>query len=273
MKQKMLLLAAVFFGVLAFILTYHQIKLEKQRILGSARDVVLVQVRENMSEGDRIKAGDIKALKCKRFRGNMTREINWTSKDRIVGRELRFPVRAGETLKWIDLKEERFRHGEGLSGVIPGGMRAISISVDATSSVTGLIRPLDHVDVIGTFRFPELKGDKAFDTITMTILQNVVVLATGTDYGKSSYSSIPSHRIKKKGYSTITLALTQKEVEMIVFATQKGRIHLSLRNFEETRVEKDLQSVNFKYLEKNIKRYNEERQKFLKNQSRIGYPR
>jgi pilus assembly protein CpaB len=63
-----------------------------------------------------------------------------------------------------------------------------------------------------------------------------------------------------RGYSTITLALTPKEVEMIIFASQKGRLSLSLRNDEETKFDSDLQSVNFKFLEKNIPVYNSERQ-------------
>jgi pilus assembly protein CpaB len=89
----------------------------------------------------------------------------------------------------------------------------------------------------------------------------VRVLATGTDMGKA-LSSMPqaSKQARRKGYSTLTLSLSPKEVEMIVFASQKGRLSFSLRNEEETRIVKDLQSVNFKYLENNIKKYNEERE-------------
>ena len=41
MKQKLLLVAALFFGVLAFILTYYQIKIERDKALGAARNVTL----------------------------------------------------------------------------------------------------------------------------------------------------------------------------------------------------------------------------------------
>ena len=37
----------------------------------------------------------------------------------------------------------------------------------------------DNVDVLGTFRFPDLRGDNSLDTVTITILQNVKVLAVG----------------------------------------------------------------------------------------------
>ena len=63
---------------------------------------------------------------------------------------------------------------------------------------------------------------------------------------------------------TVTLELTPKEVEMIIFATQKGRIHLSLRNYEESAVTKQLQSVNWDYLQKNILNYTRERENMMK---------
>jgi pilus assembly protein CpaB len=59
----------------------------------------------------------------------------------------------------------------------------------------------------------------------------------------------------------VTLELTPKEVEMIVFATQKGRLVLSLRSYNETGFEDKLQSVNFKYLQDHIEEYNKERRR------------
>jgi Flp pilus assembly protein CpaB len=102
-----------------------------------------------------------------------------------------------------------------------------------------------------------MKGDKSIDVLTMTILQSVRVLATEKDYGnRRAYGS----KRKSRGYNTITLELYPKEVEMIVFAAQKGRLILSLRSFNETGYEKKLQSVNFRYLEEHLEQYNKERQ-------------
>jgi pilus assembly protein CpaB len=52
------------------------------------------------------------------------------------------------------------------------------------------------------------------------------------------------------------------EVEMIIFASQKGRLTLSLRNYEDTRITRDIEkrSVNFKLLEKEIPNYNQRRE-------------
>lgn len=269
MKQKLLLCAALFFGVLAFILTRQQIKLERDRALGAAMDVYLIRAKRPLTVGDKIKGGtngNVEIIKEKRFKTVRSLEIESKDMENVEGREVIMTVEKGETLKWIHLKPVGMK-GQGLAGIIHEGMRAISISVDATSSVTGLIRPNDHVDIIGTFRFPEMKGDRSLDTITMTILQNVIVLATGTQMSETespmAYVS-DSQRTNKKGYNTVSLSLTPKEVEMIIFASQKGRLHLSLRNYEETKVESNLQSVNFKFLEENIQKYNIERERLMK---------
>jgi len=159
---------------------------------------------------------------------------------------------------WSDLRQASTRK-EGLNSIIPMGYRAISVAVDPISSVSGLIRPDNNVDIIGTFHFPDMKGDQSLDTITLTILQNVRVLATGTETVKALDGAERNVGVKRS-YNSVTLCLKPKEVEMIIFASQKGKLTLSLRNYEETAIEPDTQSVNFRYLQQNLQKYNKERQ-------------
>ena len=42
MRQKFLLLGAVVFGLLAFVLSYQQLEAEKRRIIGDSETVVLI---------------------------------------------------------------------------------------------------------------------------------------------------------------------------------------------------------------------------------------
>ena len=129
--------------------------------------------------------------------------------------------------------------------------------------VTGLVQPNNYVDLIGTFRFPDTRGDSSLDTITLTILQRVRVIATGTDMGYLASSS-SAQNYAARSYSTVTLELTPKEVEMIIFASQKGRLTMSLRNYEESAITQKLQSVNWNFLQKNIMNYNAEREKMMR---------
>ena len=243
MKQKLLLLGAVFFGVLAFMFTFHQINIEKSKIHGEAQDVYLIQVTRDLGENEKITEDAIREIKIKRFsKEAMGREIEYDRRNMVIGREVRSLIPAGTILQWTDLKTSFSSGRSGLTAQIRPGYRAISIPVDATSSVTGLVQPNNYVDLIGTFRFPDAKGDSSLDTTTLTILQRVRVIATGTDMGLLSGNG--TYNTRSSGYSTVTLELTPKEVEMIIFATQKGRIHLSLRNYEES-------GITFRRISKN----------------------
>jgi pilus assembly protein CpaB len=267
MKQKLLLVAALFFGVLAFILTYYQIKIERDKALGAAQKVTLVKMKVTKVEDDKIGVNDLEAVETKRFIIDAKRnpEVEWKDRNDIIGKSLDVTVEKGEVLKWYQIKTEKSGRGEGLAAIISKPRdgkycRAISISVDTTSSVTNLVKPGHYVDIIGTFRFPEMKGDKSLDTLTLTILQCVHVLATGTQMANSSGSDAKG---ATRSYSTVTLEVTPKEAEMLIFASQKGRLTLTLRNYEDSAIIKDLQSINFKYLEDHVSDYMKEREDLI----------
>ena len=59
MRQKLLLLGAVVFGLLAFVLTYRQLEAEKRRILGDSETVVLIRITRNMVENEEIRETDV----------------------------------------------------------------------------------------------------------------------------------------------------------------------------------------------------------------------
>ena len=119
--------------------------------------------------------------------------------------------------------------------------------------------------MIGTFHFPDARGDSSLDTVTMTILQRVKVLATGTDIGYASQNGAQNSAAPvARSYSTVTLELTPKEVEMIIFAQQKGSLTLSLRSYEDPNITTDVQSVDWAYLQQHIKDYTSEREQLLR---------
>ncbi|MDD3155524.1 MAG: Flp pilus assembly protein CpaB [Victivallaceae bacterium] len=262
MKQKMLLLGAVFFGFLAFVLTYTQIDSERKRILGEAESVYLIRLARHMAEGEEIKSTDIERAEVRRLRDRTgsAREIAWSRHSEVIGRRVESSMTKGQFLLITDLQPLTRR--QGFTGTVRNGYRAVSIPVDPVSAVGNLVRPNDNVDVVGTFRFPDLRGDTALDTVTMTILQNVRVLAVGGRWGAYSSAAADSgDGSVRTSYSTVTLMLLPHEVEMVVFAAQKGRLSLSLRNFEETRIVTDTRSVNFRTLEKEVPKYNQFREK------------
>ena len=270
MRQKILMLAAVFFGVLAFIFTYQQIKQERSKIMSSAVRVRLIRMKADVSEGDKLMESDIEMFETMRFvnAATNTLEIPWDRRSDVIGTPVRSVVRKGDILTWRDFTQVFTKDRSGLPAQTRSGWRAISIPVSQVTSVSGLIRPNNFVDVIGTFHFPDAKGDTSLDTVTMTILQRVKVLATGADIGYAQQNG--SQAVSSgRSYSTVTLELTPKEVEMIIFAQQKGSLTLSLRSYEDPNITTEVQSVDWAYLQQHIKEYAAEREQLLKKSA--GY--
>ena len=134
-------------------------------------------------------------------------------------------------------------------------MRAVSGDCAGAASGSGMVRRNDHVDVIGTFDFDGAAGRRDF--VTCTMLQNVLVLATGSETAKGRDRTAGL----RQQYSTVTLEVTPREAEMLAFAEQlKGRIVLSLRNRGDTSYEKELPKVDFEKIRSEIEELNLKRQ-------------
>ena len=141
-------------------------------------------------------------------------------------------------------------------------MRAVSINCSGAAAVSGMVKPNDHVDVIASFSFPKLAQDGRTtiqEIVTCTILQNVLVLATGKETSKSSV--VRGDAFGAGSYAMVTLEVTPREAEMLVFAEQiKGRISLALRNRNDTYYEKELPQVDFTKIRSEIEELNMKRQ-------------
>ena len=256
MRHKILIILAVLFGLLAFILTYKQLEAEKARIHGDSEHVILIRVNRDMNEGEEITEADVVRYQTRRNKEAqmISREIPWSELAMVVGRKLATSVSKDQTLQTTDLQQPTYRNS--FNNIINRNMRAVALPVDPISSVNYLIQPNDNVEVIGTFRFPSVKGNAELDTITLTILQDVKVLAVGNRWGASSIDPRGN-----RNYGTITLQVYPDEVEMLVFAAQKGTLSFSLRNYEDRSIDRNIESrrVNFARLEKEIPNYNKRR--------------
>lgn len=108
--------------------------------------------------------------------------------------------------------------GGGISLLIEKSMRAASIKVDKVSGVSGFILPGDLVDVILTVD----NYGRNREAVAKTILQKVEVLAAG-------------EKTEQKGDKVITVQAVTLMVDLegaqaLALATQKGKLHLALRN-------------------------------------------
>jgi pilus assembly protein CpaB len=110
--------------------------------------------------------------------------------------------------------------GAGLQALVPRGMRAITVEVNETSGVAGMLVPGARVDVVCT-----LSGGSKQDTVAVTIVQDVLVQAVGQRLmpGRNPDEKEPAP------VRSVTLIATPRDAEAIDLATSTGRTRLVLR--------------------------------------------
>ena len=131
-----------------------------------------------------------------------------------------------------------------LSTKVPIGKRAMAVSVDNISSLLGMMKPGDYVDVLGLIPLPvQVEGKQSAQPANVPLFQNVLVLAVGSHFGQAAESAPGGRRRaateepQKEGAPLITLALTPEEANILAFVQEQGKIRLILRSPGDSRTE------------------------------------
>ena len=142
----------------------------------------------------------------------------------VIGQKVQVAVAAGDPLMWNQF--EAARSGmERLAARVFKRARALAVEVKGTTGVGGWMRPNDHVDIIGSFKDPMTN-----EQVAVTIMQNVMVLATGKLTGTTNVNLVPE---AQRAYGNVSLMLLPEEAEMLVLAQELGGLTFTLRNEED----------------------------------------
>lgn len=147
----------------------------------------------------------------------------FSSIDAVVGRAAIATLAENEPI--TEAKVAPREAGGGLPPTIPPGMRAMSVKVNEVIGVAGFVVPGTRVDVLATVKD---KDDK--DTITRTVVSNVLVLAAGTRYDQDA----PRKDGKPIPTTVVTVVVTPPDAERISLASTEGKVMLALRNPMDT---------------------------------------
>ncbi|HEX8365322.1 MAG TPA: Flp pilus assembly protein CpaB [Allosphingosinicella sp.] len=147
----------------------------------------------------------------------------------LVGTVVRTEITAGQPVTQGAL----VRPGERgfLAAALAPGMRAITVSVSATSGVAGFVFPGDRVDIVLTHEVKPLgePDDAQPLRISETILRNVRVLATDQ---RINARDAEGNQVAQS-ISTVTLEATPRIAERIAVAQTIGQLSLSLRSLAD----------------------------------------
>ncbi len=224
-KEKILWIGAISCGILAVLLTHLYVKRIKDSVYAGMELQEIIITSQDLEQGATLSS---QALASKAFpkKFSPTTAVRSKEMNMIIEKKLLLPLRKGDPILWSHLYDPA--SDNPFSQAISPGERALTIAVDSVSSVGGLIQPNNHVDIFATFRGESHKGNH-----TITLLENVTVLACGKNrHGESSPLS-PSSSATRRSFSTATLLVTEEEAKMLILAQTMGKLTLVLRNQED----------------------------------------
>lgn len=182
---------------------------------GQARTVKIVVAKGRVSPGQELTAD---ALTLGPIAAEAPPVGAFTDPGAVIGRVAVTEMFAGQPI--MDGLLASKGAGAGLQALVPKGMRAITLEVNETSGVAGMILPGCRVDVVTT-----LNGASKEDTVACTVVQDVLVQAVG-----QRLSAMPNSDEKDlPPVKNVTLIATPREAEAIQLASSIGQTRLVLR--------------------------------------------
>lgn len=142
----------------------------------------------------------------------------FTETETLIGRALIADIGANEPVTAMRLAGEG-GSGLGVAAMIAPGNRAMAVKGNKVLGLAGFIRPGDRVDVLVTL----LTGEQDSDPVTKTVLENIKVLATGTEFE-------PTPDGEPSSVDTYTLEVTPHDSEMLALAANQGTLNFALRS-------------------------------------------
>jgi pilus assembly protein CpaB len=222
LKGKTPLVVALVLGLLAGVVAYSAIKKKESDVRKGWNLVPVVVASQDIPEGT-VVTFDMISQRSVPEQFVTSSVVKPDSASYIVNQKVLVGLQTGDPLLWSQF--ETTRASERLSTKVQKKTRAVTIEASTTSSVGGWVRPNDHVDVIGTFRDPQTN-----ESVAVTLLQNVIVLATGKITGTTNVNLIPENQ---RDYNTVSLLVIPEEAEILVLATELGALTLSLRHEDD----------------------------------------
>lgn len=230
---------ALALGVLAGAAAWAGMAARERKAMERWQTTFVLCAKSDVAEGRELTAGlvAVREIPVQFVTDSFIRaEADGTVKqDNPLGQRVLVPLKAGDPILVSHFEPAQKTE---LSGMITPRGRAVTIEVQEKSSVGLWVRPNDHVDVIGSFRDPESQQLKM-----TTLLQNVVVLATGR-----LTATTPATGEEDRRFGTVTLLVLPEEAEMITLAQELGALTLLLRNPDDLDVQEKRTVVDQKML-------------------------
>ncbi len=227
MKNMLAIVVAVGLGLAAVVMVRDYLQQREEEIRGAVVEIVIA--KEEIPAGTEITLDYVaKGDRLKRYIDDDTVMANQLQE--LLGQRLKVNKSKGSPLRWSDTG------GMGIAGfadMVPPGKRAVSMSIDPMSGISGMLRPNDKIDIM--LSYTPIKDLTAMGTAKSVIryfMANISVLALDRTTGKELRGMpVLGAGTRKEGqFATVTFAVKPIEAEMLVFAETQGAMRFVLRN-------------------------------------------
>ncbi len=231
MRNKLALLVAVALGLIAVYGIHRHLANVKDETRSKYKTIQVAVAAEEIRIGETIEPNMIGYKEIPET-AIIAGQLDQSSVRSIIGQRIRKHVERGDPLlssyfgKKVQSLRDRLKEGE----------RALTLRVDLVSGVAGNIVPGSYVDILGTFAVRKKSGRQSTEedreSETLVILNNVLVLAVDNRTQAGEFVTLGSGQ--RTSYSTVTVAVKQHEVPVLVHGQHAGSLTLVLRQRSET---------------------------------------
>lgn len=218
--------AAIVLGLFAAKLGKDMISKRPAEKTAVSKYAQVVVAKEGIAPGTQLKPMD---LVVAQYPENGAPAGSFKSIDDVVGRVITAPLVKQQPV--LEGTMAPVGAAAGLPAIVPDGMRAVTIEVNETSGVAGMLVPGCRVDIITV-----LAADQANPATAKTVVPNLMIIAIGRRFGTSG----PSTELEGPPARSVTLLATPKQAEMVDLVCRFGNPRLVLRGSRESHLEKDV---------------------------------
>jgi len=235
-KRMLNLIIGIGLAVIAILLIHSKMQQDQKIIQQLASKGEILEVVVAKTDIPKESTITQSMITLRQIRSNAYQPGDLTSADSAINKFAKVDILKGQHINSNMLRS--LTGAKFLSQRIPKGMRAMTLPVDKISSIEGLIKPNDSVDIIGIFVI------SAGQNLVVTLFQGARILATG--------KNISPYRIDSTA-DTVTVALKPEDVKLLTYVLESGnKIRLTLRAPLDSSQEIGYSGVTFETLMKRL---------------------
>ncbi len=198
---------------------------ERAKLVPKVKMIEVVVAKRNLKAGE-VVSSETMAVRPVPQEFVASNAIRPDKFDGFVGAKLSHALQAGEALVSASLAGADVAT---FSSKVKPGIRAMTVAVDEVNSVSGMLQPGDHIDLLFSVKPPvsSAAGSVVQGTeITAPLLQDILVLATGKQVRPGQGDDHPANR----SFNAITVEVSPEQAQKLVVAQRGGKLTATLRN-------------------------------------------